>query len=85
MKIIEETLKEILDKTDILSDILVSDKKDMMKSGIAMDIMQTLILAEYRLKDETIPDEEKVDLCEMLTLLFMQVGKLEKIKKGENK
>ena len=79
MKIIEETLKEILDKTDILSDILVSDKKDMMKSGIAMDIMQTLILAEYKLKDESISQQEKVDLCEMLTRLFIQVAKLEKL------
>ena len=79
MKKIEDTLNQISDKTNILSDILVSDRKDMMKSGMAMDIMQTLILAEYRLKDETVPDEEKVDLCEMLTLLFIQVAKLEKL------
>ena len=79
MKLVENTLGEISDRTEVLSRILDSSKKDVIQSGMAMDIMQTLILAEYKLKDETVPDEEKVDLCEMLTLLFIQVAKLEKL------
>ena len=81
MKLIEDTLSEISDKTEVLSGILENSRKYTMKSGMAMDIMQTLILAEYRLKDDAVTQEEKVDLCEMLTLLFIQVGKLEKMKK----
>ena len=85
MKLVEETLSEISDKTEVLFGILENSRKYTMQSGMAMDIMQTLILAEYKLKDETVPDEEKVDLCEMLTLLFIQVTKLEKIKLGGQK
>ncbi len=86
MKLVEKTLEEIAGKTEILSAILDSsiNKKDMM-CGIAMDIMQTLILSEYKLKDESVSQEEKVELCDMLTLLFIQVTKLENLKKGEIK
>ena len=79
MKIIEDTLQEIEDKTNVLSEILTDSKKDMMMCGMAMDIMQTLILSEYKLKDESVSQEKKVELCDMLTLLFIQVAKLESI------
>jgi len=79
MKLIEDMLDKMTNKFDILSEILVSAKKGTIKSILAMDVMQTLILAEYKLKDEKIDEQEKLNLCEMLTLLFMQITKLEKM------
>ena len=78
MRNIDETLNEIADKINILSGLLVCTKKNVIKNIIAIDIMQTLILAEYKLRDEKVATQEKINLCEMLCLLFMQVTKLEK-------
>jgi len=79
MNQIKDTLDEITEKVDVLSEILVSANKGAIKSILAVDVMQTLILAEDKLKNEKIDEQEKLNLCEMLTLLFMQVTKFETI------
>ena len=85
MKIIDETLEKIADKIDTLSDLLVCTKRGVVKSIMAIDIMQTLILAEHKLRDEKVPEQEKINLCEIIFLLFMQVTKVEKMKLGGQK
>ena len=83
--IIKQTLREIKEKTEILSEIaLPQSKKKPLQVSMAIDILQTLILAEYRLKDKLILIEEKKELCDALSLLFMQVRKLEKLSKNND-
>jgi len=79
-KNVKQTLREIKEKIEILSEIaLPQSKKKSLQVSMAIDTLQTLVLAEYRLKDKLISIEEKKELCDVLSLLFMQVRKLEKI------
>ena len=82
-KLIDDTLKEIGNKIEILSDSIAFNKINLIETVIKTDVLQTLILSEYKLRDKNISIEEKYSLCETIELLFAQVGKI--TKQGERR
>jgi len=83
MKEYKMMISKIEKNIKILEKNSKNKKANLVESVIKTDVLQTLILSEYKLKDKSVSLEEKASLCETLELLFAQVGKI--TKQGERR
>ena len=82
MKEYKMMISKIEKNIKILEKNSKNKKANLVESVMKTDVLQTLFLSEYKLKDKSVPLEEKASLCETLELLFAQVGKITNQKKG---
>jgi len=72
------TPKEIDKKIKILTKVIKSKKSSFIRKTLSINVVEVLLLSKKRLNSKEIDKNRKEELTEMLTLLFMQVTKIEK-------